>query len=126
MRIVGREAPFTLIQPNAGESVQRVLLAIARASFEIAQAEDREWLRCDLKEVGFPSPKVDIPWEKVRHLVKINPEPKPGQPMLRMDYLANVRCKARVVKGRKYLRFYSGDNREAHADMILKLALRYL
>ncbi|MFQ5926280.1 MAG: hypothetical protein ACE5MH_02470 [Terriglobia bacterium] len=116
MKVVKRRGVFWFIKPERGESTKRLLLAIARASFETARPARISHLFYNRRDQ----------WDDVRRHIQLNPRAGAGEPLLLMDYVAGRRCKTEVVKGRKYLRFFPGDYREKDAELILTLANDYL
>jgi len=118
MRVVQKKKEYWLLTLDKADDLNLIVEAIARASFELAKP-------AGISAITSFDPSTQ--WETVREhaLKEIRSGADPNR-LLEMDYVAGRRCKTSIVRGRKYLRVYPGDDRGQEMETMYILALRYL
>jgi hypothetical protein len=129
MKIIKRGRGRRYILPGERESTEDILKAIARASFEIAEAEDIERNRNIFSVSELAPSGSSSSWDESCMLPKariFNPNAPVGETLLNMDHVNCVRCKTTVTRGRKYLHLCLYSGREEEVDMVAELASHYV
>lgn len=117
MKIAKHAGPFWYLQLEIGETLDDLVQAIARASFETARPVGMGIMEFEARDR----------WEDVKTQIgRVDLKAAPGEPLLHMDYIAGRRCKSLLIQGRKYVRFFPGEEREEEATAILLLAGKYV
>jgi hypothetical protein len=118
MKIISKKKQYWIIALEKHEQLSNVVEAWARTSFEMAKPAGISALT---------SYNPGTQWQDVRRgaLKKAYAFADP-KCLLAMDYVAGRRCKTTIVRGRKYLTIYPGDDREQEIETMYLLAMRFL
>jgi hypothetical protein len=118
MKIILKKKNCWIIALENHEQLSNVVEAWARASFEMAKP-------AGISALTSYNPGTE--WQHIRTEALKRPyaavTPKY---LLEMDYVAGRRCKTTIVRGRKYLTIYPGDEREQEIETMYLLAMRFL
>ncbi len=118
MKVVKKSKSYWLIVVEASDVVEYIVESLARASFELARPAGMGVLTDFDPSTAWENVKAEALGRDLCY----------GDPnmLLQMDYVAGRRCKTAVVRGRKYLKVYPGDDRGAEMETMYLLATKYL
>jgi hypothetical protein len=118
VKIISKKKKCWVIAVEKHEELNSVVEAWARASFEMAKPAGISALT---------SYKAGTQWQDVRaDALKRRHVAVTPKYLLEMDYIAGRRCKTTIIRGRKYLTIFPGDDRESEIETMYLLAVRFL